>query len=353
MRIPTLLAAAAAAVVTAGLLSSPATAVQTAAAAPAASDVVKIPISFKVKNTNNTDDYCQYAVDGKEYTVRGTVIGPKSAIKAGKAATIYLHAVTWTSEYFNLPIAGHNYAEEMAKRGHVSVLVDRLGYGKSDKVTGLSSCFGSEADILHQEVAALKSGDYTLGSGKTTKFNKVFTAGSSVGGLIANIEAYTFHDSAGVFNQAWGDFTPGPYALEEAFKANNICYQGGDPDRAGYTTFAKDTRDQFWFASATPEVRAKVPAMQQDPCGQIMNLQFGIADDGQHLGMIDVPVLMVFGDADPVFPAPSAQQMQSRYSGSPKVTNVNIPGASHYPILEANFPVMRDAANTWLNENGG
>src|SRR4051795_12550044 len=89
MRIPTLLAAAAAAVVTAGLLSSPATAVQSAAAAPAASAVVKIPISFKVKNTNNTDDYCQYAVDGKEYTVRGVVIGPKNAIKAGRAATIY------------------------------------------------------------------------------------------------------------------------------------------------------------------------------------------------------------------------------------------------------------------------
>jgi pimeloyl-ACP methyl ester carboxylesterase len=353
MRIPTLAAAAAAAVLTAGLLSGPAAAAQSAADAPTASNIVKIPISFTVKNTNNTDDYCQYTVDGKEYTVRGTIVGPKNAIKAGRAATIYLHAVTWTSEYFNLPIAGHNYAEEMAKRGHVSVLVDRLGYGKSDSVTGLSSCFGSEADILHQEVAALKSGNYTLGNGSGTTFGKVFTAGSSVGGLIANMESYTFHDSAGVFNQAWGDFSAGPYALQEAVKANDDCYQGGDPLRAGYTTFAKDSRDEFWFASAPPEVRAHVPAMAQDPCGQIMNLQFGIGTDMAHLGMIDVPVLVAFGDADPVFPPPSAQQMQSRYSGSPKVTNVNIPGASHYPILEANFPVLRDAANAWLNENGG
>jgi pimeloyl-ACP methyl ester carboxylesterase len=84
-----------------------------------------------------------------------------------------------------------------------------------------------------------------------------------------------------------------------------------------------------------------------------MNLPFGIGTDMQHLGMIDVPVLMTFGEADPVFPPPSAEQMQARYSGSPKVTDVAIPGASHYPILEANFPVMLDAAHKWLAENGG
>jgi pimeloyl-ACP methyl ester carboxylesterase len=351
MRISALLAGTAAGVLTAGLLAGPASA---AAAAPAASDIVKVPISFTVKNTNHTDEYCQYPVDGKTYTVRGIVVGPKNAIKAARAATLYLHAVTWTSDYFNLPIAGHNYVEEMAKRGHVSIAVDRLGYGKSDAVPGLSSCFGSEADVAHQMVQDLKSGNYTLGTGKAGKFAKVFTSGSSVGGMIANIEAYTFHDTAGVFNQSWGDWSAGPYALAEAFNANYRCYSGGDPTaRAGYATFAADSRDEFYFASATPEVRKATPPMQADPCGQIMNLPFGIGADMQHLGEIDVPILMTFGDADPVFPPPSADQMQSRYTGSPKVTSVTIPGASHYPILEANFPVMLDAANAWLTQNGG
>jgi pimeloyl-ACP methyl ester carboxylesterase len=350
MRIPSLLAATVAAVTAAGLLSGPAA----AAAAPAASDVVKVPISFTVKNTNHTDVYCEYPADGKTYTVRGLVIGPKKAVSAGKAATLYLHAVTWTGDYFNLPIAGHNYAEEMAKRGHVSIAVDRLGYGKSDAVPGLSTCFGSEADVTHQMVQDLKSGNYTLGTGKATKFAKVFTSGSSVGGLIANIEAYMFHDTAGVFNQSWGDFSAGPYALQEAFDANRRCYAGGDlTGRADYATFAADSRDKFYFASATPAVRAKTPKMQPDPCGQLMNLPFAIGADMQRLGDITVPVLITFGDADPVFPPPSAQQMQDRYIGSPKVTNVTIPGASHYPILEANFPVMVNAAHTWLAQNGG
>jgi pimeloyl-ACP methyl ester carboxylesterase len=351
MRIRSLLAAAVAAVTTAGLLTGPAAA---ATAAPAASDIVKVPISFTVKNTNNTEVFCQYPVDGKTYTVRGTVIGPKSAIAAGRAATLYLHAVTWTGDYFNLPIAGHNYAEEMAKRGHVSIAVDRLGYGKSDAVPGLSTCFGSEADVAHQIVQALKTGNYSLGSGRATKFAKVFTSGSSVGGLIANIEAYTFHDTAGVFNQSWGDWSAGPYALSEAFDANRRCYAGGDAgQRASYAVFAADSRDKFYFASATEAVRKKTPTMQADPCGQILNLQYAIGADMQSLGTITVPVLITFGDADPVFPPPSAQQMQDRYSGSPKVTTVTIPGASHYPILEAKFPVMVNAAHAWLAQNGG
>jgi alpha-beta hydrolase superfamily lysophospholipase len=359
MRPRTLLSGLTSAVVCAALVATPASAVKSANSGKAtASDVVKIPISFKVKNTNTTDVFCQNAVDGKDYTVKGIVVGPKSAIKAGNAATLYLHAVTWTSEYFNLPIAGHNYAEEMAKRGHVSIAVDRLGYGNSGKPEGLATCFGSEADVAHQMVQALKSGDYTLGTGKATKFAKVFTSGSSVGGLIANIESYTYKDSDGIYNQSWGDWSAGPYAGYEAVDANERCYKGGDPTVSGntrkdYATFAGDSQNTFWYASASPEVRAQTPPMQSDPCGQIMNLPFGIGADMQHLGEINVPVLLTFGDADPVFPMGSAEQMQFRYYGSPKVTNVNIPGASHYPILEANFPVMLDAADAWLNENGG
>jgi pimeloyl-ACP methyl ester carboxylesterase len=347
------------ALICAALAATPATAVTTAGSATAASsDVVTIPISFHVKNTNTTDVFCQNPVDGKDYTVKGVVVGPRSAIRSGKAATLYLHAVTWTSKYFTLNIPGHNYAEEMAKRGHVSIAVDRLGYGNSDKPDGLATCFGSEADVAHQMVQALKSGSYTLGTGKATKFAKVFTSGSSVGALIANIEAYTYSDTAGVYNQSWGDWSAGPYAGYEAVDANERCYKGGDPSvsrnsQPNYATFAGDSQDTFWYASASPEIRAKTPPMQPDPCGQIMNLPFGIGADMQHLGEIDVPVLLTFGDADPVFPMGSAEQMQFRYYGSPKVTNVNIPGASHYPILEANFPVMLDAADHWLSENGG
>jgi pimeloyl-ACP methyl ester carboxylesterase len=358
MRSRSLLCCLTAGVLAAGALGATSASAAHSAHAKGSSDVVEIPISFKVKNTNNTDVTCTNPVDGGDYTVNGVVVGPKSAIAAGKAATLYLHAVTWTHDYFDLDIAGHNYAKSMAEKGHVSVLVDRLGYGNSGKPDGLATCFGSAADVAHQMVDSLKAGSYTT-TGKAAKYSKVFISGSSVGGLISNIVAYTFKDVDGVYNQSWGDFSAGPYAGYEAVDANERCYKGGDPRVGGgttsphYATFAGDSRNMFYFASAPQEVRDHVPPMQPDPCGEIENLPFAIGADMQHLGEINVPVLITFGDADPVFPMGSAEQMQYRYYGSPKVTNVNIPGASHYPILEANFPVMLDAADAWLNENGG
>jgi alpha-beta hydrolase superfamily lysophospholipase len=333
-----------------------------AAVSAPSTDVVELPILFSVKNTNNTDVRCQDAVDGLTYNVRGVMVGPRDAIAAGDAATLYLHAVTWDSRYFDLDIPGHNFVHEMASRGHVSIAVDRIGHGNSGKPEGLATCFGSEADVAHQMVDDLKSGHYTVENGKAPRYQKVFVSGSSVGGMIANIEAYTFHDVAGVYNQSWGDVAAGPYAGYLAVDATARCYQGGEthpyepgaPPRPDYVRFAAQQRDMFWFHSATKEVRlSKLPPVQLDPCGQIKSLPFAIDADMQHLGEIDVPVLQTFGTADPVFPPPAAESMQARYRGSPKVTTVMLQDAGHFPVLETAFPAMIDAVDAWLTTNGG
>ena len=345
MRSRSLLSGVFAGVVIASLFTSP-------TSASAASNIVELPISFKVKNTNNTSVPCQS--DGKDYIVKGVVVGPKSAIAAGDAATLYLHAVTWTSDYFNLDIEGHNFAAEMAKKGHVSIAVDRLGYGNSGKPDGEATCFGSAADVAGQMVDALKSGEYTVTGAKSASYKKVFLSGSSVGGMIANTVAYTFHNVDGVWNQSFGDFSAGPYAGYEAYNVNERCYKGGDPNgRPHYATFAGGSRDMFWFGDADQSVRDSVPPMQQDPCGEMKSLPFAIGNDGFHLGEIDVPVLLTFGDADPVFPTGSAEQMQFRYFGSPEVTNVSLAGAAHYPILDSAFPDLVAAADAWLAKYGG
>jgi alpha-beta hydrolase superfamily lysophospholipase len=332
-------------VITASLFSAP-------VASAATGGIVELPISFKVKNTNNTGVACES--DGQEYTVNGVVVGPKSAIAAGDAATLYLHAVTWTKDYFNLNIEGHNYAAEMAKKGHVSIAVDRLGYGNSGKPDGEATCFGSAADVAGQMVDALKSGEYTLTGGKKAAYKKVFISGSSVGGMIANTVAYTFHNVDGVYNQSFGDFSAGPYAGYEVVDVNERCYKGGDPNgRPHYATFAGSARDTFWFGDADQNVRDSVPPMQQDPCGEMKSLPFAIGNDMQHLGEIDVPVLLTFGSADPVFPMGSAEQMQFRYFGSPEVTNVSLAGAAHYPVLDNAFSQLVDAADAWLSKYGG
>jgi pimeloyl-ACP methyl ester carboxylesterase len=340
-------AGAVAALLIAGLVSAP-----SATASPALpGDVVEAGISFAVKNTNRTSVPC--TSDGKDYTVNGVIVGPKDAIAAGKAATLYLHAVTWNSDYFNLKIPDHNYARALAEFGHVSIAVDRLGYGTSGKPEGGATCFGSEADVAGQMVDALKSGNYTVRGGTSAPaaaaYDKVFLGGSSVGGLIANITAFSFHNVDGVINQGFGDFAASPYAGQEVFDAFSRCSAGGDSGAPPhYVIFAKDTRDTFYFQGATPEVRAATPPSRPDPCGQIQSLPAAIGVDTARLGEIDVPVLLVFGAKDAVFPPPALDLTSPRYSGSPEVTAASIPGASHFPILERAFSLLVGATNQWL-----
>lgn len=330
------------------------------AAAPAAladdgQDVVEVPVSFSVVNTNTSKLPC--FSDGKPYTVKGTIIAPKDGLDSGDAATLYLHAVTWGAYYWNFTgVPGYDYAHQMAERGHVSVAIDRLGYGASDKPGGFDTCYGSEADVAHQVVDQLRSGTYHVEGAEPTSYKKVFVGGSSVGGLIANVTAYSFHNVDGVFNQSWGDVAATPYTAVESADISRRCLLGGDPGAPPYyAAFAKNSRDTFYFHSAEPAIREAVPPLNPDPCGQFLSVPAGIAADVVHLGEITVPVLVQFGTADPVFgPHPLAEDQEAaRYIGSPAVTTSSIPDASHYPLVESAHLKAVDDVDAWLDANGG
>lgn len=343
--------------VASGLLVVLVTVTSPAAAAPP--QVVEVPVSFAVKNTNNTQVACPS--DGKDYTVRGRIVAPRSALTDPTAATLYLHAVTWGDYYWNFTgVPNYAFATQLAERGHTSVIVDRLGYGASDKPPGKQTCFGSEADVAHQMVQALRNGTYHIEPGQSesnapVKFSTVNIGGASVGGLISHIVAYTFSDVDAVINMAWGDYTVTPFASQEFADVTVRCAQGGDegapPD---YAAFFKNSRERFYFNSATSDVRAAVPALNPDPCGQLSSIPAGIAADVLLLSKITVPVQVIFGSADAVFgPQPyAAAQQAARYTGSPKVTTTMIPDASHYPLVEANHLQVVDEVAAFLTENG-
>jgi pimeloyl-ACP methyl ester carboxylesterase len=322
------------------------------AAAPATAAVGETELSFAVHNTNTTTVPC--SSDGGDYTVRGALIAPTSGTPS--SVTLYLHAVTWDRNYFDFKgVPGYAFASELADRGHASVLIDRLGYGASDKPPGRATCFGSAADVAHQVVQALRSGAYRTKSGDAPTFAKVFIAGSSVGGLIANLEAEAFGDVDGVINQSWGDITASPYVGGELVNVVARCAQGGDAGAPlDYAAFARDTSDTFYFNSATPDVRAAVPPLRPDPCGELESLPQAIGVDSLTRSQIDVPVLVSFGDADAVFgPSPlHMEQTAARYTGSPAVTTVLVPDASHFPLIEVHHEVLLDAADAWLGADG-
>jgi pimeloyl-ACP methyl ester carboxylesterase len=327
-----------------------ATALLPAATTPAgaAGGIVELPVAFKVNNHNHSSVPCP--ADGNDYTVKGHVVAPAAALDEAKAATLYLHAVTFGEYYWRFKaVPGYDYASIMAEKGHVSVTIDRLGYGSSPKPEGnAGTCFGSEADVAHQIIEQLKSGKYSLDGHDPVAFKKVFTAGSSVGGLTAHIEAYSMGGIDGLINFGWGDHNISQYAFNEYNDLMRRCFEGGDKGTPGYAAFAKNSKEKFYFASATPEVRAAVPAPHPDPCGQARSIPPGIFSDEVNLARIDVPVLLVFGDKDAIFSPDAAKQQASRYLGSPEVTLEMIPNTSHFPMLEATLPTTIAAVDKWL-----
>ena len=56
----------------------------------------------------------------------------------------------------------YDYAAALARAGHASVVIDRLGYGASGHPDGNQTCLGAQADIAHQIVGKLRSGDYVV-----------------------------------------------------------------------------------------------------------------------------------------------------------------------------------------------
>jgi pimeloyl-ACP methyl ester carboxylesterase len=339
-----------------GALALAVTTVVLPAATPtagAADGIVELPVAFKVNNHNDSSVPCPS--DAEDYTVKGHIVAPAAALDEAKAATIYLHAVTFGEYYWRFKaVPGYDYASIMAEKGHVSVTIDRLGYGSSPRPDGdTGTCFGSEADVAHQINEALRAGTYTLEGHAPVAFKKVFLAGSSVGALIAHIEAYNMGGIDGLINFGWGDHNISQYAFDEYNDLMKRCFEGGDKGTPGYAAFARNSRDKFYFYSATPEVRAAVPPPNPDPCGQARSIPPGIGSDEVGLNVIDVPVLCIFGDKDAIFSPDAAKQQASRYTGSPEVTLEMIPNTSHFPILESTLPTTVAAVDKWLNRQGG
>ena len=80
--------------------------------------------------------------------------GPAKGKRPG--VTLYLHGLGLGEWLWNFqPVKSYNFVAGMARAGHVSVTIDRLGYGASDKPPdGKSVCIGSQADVAHQIVAS-------------------------------------------------------------------------------------------------------------------------------------------------------------------------------------------------------
>jgi pimeloyl-ACP methyl ester carboxylesterase len=325
-----------------------------AGAAPAAAEtpstVLSQPVSFVVQNVNKSGVPC--GTDGKTYTVRGHLTGPAALLGSAqpKSGTLYLHGLELAEWFWRVPVDGFDHAAELAKQGHVSVTIDRLGYGASDHPAGTRSCVGGQATIAHQIVQQLRSGTY--GGSLHPAFSRVALAGHSLGGSIAQVEGFAFKDVDAVAILSYADVALTASALFTAASWGPTCVLGGQPSAKGAPGYAYFTKDQAdyrknFLAQAPSAVLAYAdPRRTINPCGDLQSAVPAAVVSGLKDKQIKVPVLLLMGDKDLVFDS-TRLSLQALLYGGPTTTKV-IPGATHGLTVDRTAADFRGALEEWL-----
>lgn len=333
---------------------------RSAEGSPSNGQIVDVPVTFSVVNSNRSGVPC--LSDGEDYVVQGRLVAPVAALAESPAAvTLYLHSpvlashVMWRFD----AVPGYDHAREMAELGHASVTIDRLGYGDSDIPPGAQTCIGSAADVAHQVVQKLRSGDYVSPETPAVSFGRVALAGLSGGGATAEVVAYSFSGIDALINIGWGESGHAPGFAAAAATDIYPCAAGGEPKHEGSASgyvqlFTQEAAFNEWIiANAEPDVaNAGFQARERDPCGDLGSVGQVIAISSLRVSEIEVPVLLVFGELDAVYAGSAPADHRARFTGSDDVTLLRPAGAGHVVTLSRTAPEFRSALSDWLSARG-
>lgn len=321
-------------------------------------DVVELSVRFEVRNVNRSELPC-YA-NGAHVTIVGTLIAPRSALSdTSRAVTLYLHEFSFGKWMWNFPDAEYDYAARMADKGHVSVVVDRLGYGASDHPHGFETCLGADADIAHQMVTQLRQGSYQVTGATAPSFDRVVLAGHSGGGMSAQITAYSFGDVDGLMLFSHADQGFSFYGMDQGGRQGFRCALGGEPSEpgqpGGYAYFGEtdaEWQKNFFHEPESRIVQAATEMRHRDPCGNAASFGTGPLVNPARLGEISIPVLLLYPLDDSLYDHPSAGRNQARlFTGSSDVSLSFFPGGHALP-LQPSAPALRDRTSQWLDQHG-
>ena len=274
--------------------------------------VVSRAVVLDVENTNATSALC--VPDNQSYRLRARLVGPARAVQ-GRSGPLRVNVLvhdegtgSWLWHLRGRGLAGYDYATRLAQRGETSLVLDRLGYGASGRPR--STCLGAQADMLHQVVQHLRSGRYDFANprlGSTPAAASVVTHGLGLGAAIAQVEAATFDDVAGLVLMSWTDRTATRLAQDELGRQRAACLSGAvSAPAAGAAEF----RHQRFAVAPARVQRAAAARRVPVPCGDVLSRAPMRLASGLGAAQVDAPVLLLYGSAD-ALTRPEARSAQA------------------------------------------
>ena len=318
----------------------------------ATANIVDLPVQFTVQNVNRSLVPCP--ADGQTYQVQGHIVAPRDRLRDGAATTLYLHGAAVPEATWHLPVAGHDHAVLMARRGHISVTVDRLGYGASGTPHGQSNCVGSQADIAHQIALQLRTASYE--SATRARFDRIALVGHSAGQVVAQIAASSFDGFDALLVGGWGDPpTPSTAGMLSLAPLIATCAQGGEPKRSGEPTgygYSFEGRiPELLFHDADPQViEAFTARHERDPCDPAVFI--GSSANTLLVSRVRIPVFLFYALEDALWPADTGERQRRLFVGSDDVTLFEAADTGHMMMLERSAQTFRSVMSSWLTTRG-
>lgn len=337
------------------LLTAPATAASPASdlvdRKPRAQQVVSKPVVFDVGNRNQTPAVC--VTDGRAYQLRGRLVGTRAQLNGRTGAervNVLVHDFAAGGWFWHLrDRPAYDYATQLAKRGEVSLVLDRLGYDGSPLADGRGTCLGAQATMLNQVVQHLRSGAYHFANDRRKDplhAAHVVLHGHAVGAAIAQLEAGTFSDVDGLVLMSWSDANASDRAVRAASEQVGTCLRGAE--YASYGASAEAYRSLFFRTAPAAVQRAATRLRNPDPCGDAFSLAPTLLASGLAARQVDVPVLLLFGQRDVQVRSGAPAAQARAYSSDATVTTRTIAGAASALPLERSAPTTRQHVLRWL-----
>jgi pimeloyl-ACP methyl ester carboxylesterase len=276
--------------------------------------------------------------------------------------TLYISGVIFSGmfEFHNDLVPGYDFTREMAKLGHTSVVIDRVGYGKTAPYPrdGRKVCLGSQADTVHQVIHALRDGSYSvLGSSsiRPQRFARVAVAGYSLGAVIAELEDASFTDVNALVELSWSDEGFSDYGTSPQYVLSH-CSPGLPKPPDGRTGYFRTLPPRKVPPLLSPAVDPRIVATlawneELDPCGQELSgaawfggLAYVVRAD------IRIPVLILHGEYDVLFTGPAWHAQWTGFTGTRDRTLIGVPDGQML-MLDRHVGFTRRLLSAWLTDH--
>jgi pimeloyl-ACP methyl ester carboxylesterase len=279
-----------------------------------------------------------------------------------RVVQMLLPGATYNSYYWDFPYQPDTYSYVRAANaaGYPTLNVDRVGTGGSSREPSVAVTLASQAAVVHQLVRKLRAG--AIGG---IAFTRVVLVGHSLGSALAEAEASTYHDVAGVVltgathHVSAVDLTGA--VLTAAYPAVEDPKFGAGYDLGYLTTVPGKRASVFYSAADTdPGVVAADEAGKDvvsatELAGAVLELTGPASRD------VTAPVLIAQGGADSLFcSGPLSSDCRSAealyrqeapyFCAAARLRTYVLAGAGHDVNLERNAADYRRAVTDWLGQ---